>query len=78
MKYIVTGGCGFIGGHIVDLLINKGHEVIIIDNNIDNINSYINNEATYFNFDISSNNDKEKISELFLNCDGVFHLRCTS
>lgn len=73
MKYIVTGGCGFIGGHIVDLLINKGHEVIIIDNNIDNINSYINNEATYFNFDISSNNDKEKISKLFLNCDGVFH-----
>ena len=31
MKYLVTGGCGFIGSHIVDKLINLGHEVVIID-----------------------------------------------
>ena len=28
---IVTGGCGFIGSHIVDELIKRGHEVIVID-----------------------------------------------
>ena len=32
MKYVVTGGAGFIGSHIVDELINQNHEVIILDN----------------------------------------------
>ena len=30
MKYIVTGGSGFIGSHILEYLVSKGHEVIII------------------------------------------------
>ena len=32
MKALVTGGCGFIGSHIVDLLVSKGVEVRVIDN----------------------------------------------
>lgn len=32
MKYIVTGGAGFIGSHLVDTLIEQGHAVVIIDN----------------------------------------------
>ncbi|KPK71822.1 UDP-glucose 4-epimerase [candidate division WOR_3 bacterium SM23_60] len=32
MKILVTGGCGFIGSHIVDAYINHGHDVAIIDN----------------------------------------------
>ena len=31
-KYLVTGGVGFIGSHLVDKLIEKGNEVVIIDN----------------------------------------------
>ena len=32
MRYMVTGGCGFIGSHTVDKLIDLGHEVHVIDN----------------------------------------------
>ncbi|MCU0858636.1 MAG: NAD-dependent epimerase/dehydratase family protein [Pontiellaceae bacterium] len=32
MKYLVTGGAGFIGSHIVDALIEKEHEVVVLDN----------------------------------------------
>lgn len=30
-KFLVTGGCGFIGSHLVEYLINEGHSVIVID-----------------------------------------------
>ncbi|MDP3563888.1 MAG: NAD-dependent epimerase/dehydratase family protein, partial [Methanoregula sp.] len=32
MKYIVTGGAGFIGSHIVEELVHRDHEVVIFDN----------------------------------------------
>ena len=32
MKALVTGGCGFIGSHIVDKLVEEGHDVLVMDN----------------------------------------------
>ncbi|NLN75703.1 MAG: SDR family oxidoreductase [Armatimonadetes bacterium] len=40
-KFMVTGGAGFIGGHITELLVSEGHEVVVFDDfstgNIDNL-----------------------------------------
>ncbi|MHA1754884.1 MAG: GDP-mannose 4,6-dehydratase, partial [Candidatus Odinarchaeia archaeon] len=42
-RILVTGGMGFIGGHLVDTLIKRGDEVIIIDNLSSSITEVYNN-----------------------------------
>jgi len=37
MKVLVTGGLGFIGSHLVDLLISENHEVVVLDSKISNV-----------------------------------------
>jgi len=54
MKYLVTGGAGFIGSNLVDELINKGHEVTCIDNESAESNSkfYWNDKAKNYPINI--------------------------
>jgi UDP-glucose 4-epimerase len=48
MKTLVTGGLGFIGSHVVDLLIEKGFSVTVVDNLSTGNNLNKNEKATYF------------------------------
>ena len=76
MISIVTGGCGFIGSHIVDKLVSMGHEVRVIDDLSANENEefYYNVNAKYWCYDIS----KDDCGSLFNNVDYVFHLAARS
>lgn len=71
MKYLVTGGAGFIGSHLVDKLIEKGHRVIVIDNLSTGKKENLNPEADFHNLDVC---DFDKIKPLFKDIDYVFHL----
>tara|TARA_B100001057_G_C22810416_1_gene935183 strand:+ start:880 stop:1863 length:984 start_codon:yes stop_codon:yes gene_type:complete len=74
MKIIVTGGAGFIGSHLAEFLIKKGHRVIIIDNlstgRLNNIKSF-KNKVKFIKADISKSG---KWTEIFKNAQIVFHL----
>lgn len=71
MKYLVTGGAGFIGSHLVDRLVAEGHEVLVIDNLLSGNMKYINSKSIFINADIR---DIANIEQYFKGCDGVFHL----
>ena len=77
MKYLVTGGAGFIGSHVVDRLVRDGHEVIVIDNEAADSNEkfYWNTKAKNFKYDIQ---DYESIKDLFAGVHTVFHLAAES
>lgn len=61
MRYIVIGGAGFIGSHIVDSLIQKKHDVVVMDNLISGVKDFVNKEAHFVWGDIRSSNDLERV-----------------
>jgi len=76
MKTLVTGGCGFIGSHLAEMLLALGHEVIILDNlacgRKANIKSFEKNPClSFYEVDIV---DRTAIQEYFRGVDWVFHL----
>lgn len=73
MKAIVTGGAGFIGSHMVDLLIKEDFEVIVIDNLINGREENINksSKVKFIKADISDYSIK--FDEYFEDVDYVFH-----
>ena len=76
MKSIVTGGAGFIGSHVVDRLVELGHDVIVIDNQSATAHDqfYFNDKAEYHCISITNS----YISGLFQDVDYVYHLAAES
>lgn len=54
MKILVTGGCGFIGSHIVDAYVAAGHDVCVIDNLSSGMRRHLNAKAKLYECDITS------------------------
>lgn len=54
MKILVTGGAGFIGSHVVDIMIGAGHDVVVIDNLSSGRLANLNPKATFYQLDIRS------------------------
>jgi UDP-glucose 4-epimerase len=61
-KILVTDGAGFIGSHLVDLLVDNGYEVIVVDNLSTGKRENLNKQARFYDIDIRS---KVKLAEIF-------------
>ena len=73
MKILVTGGAGFIGSHIVEYLIQRGDDVVVLDNlsngKMQNL-SKVSDDINFVNGDIR---DYKLVEQLVKDIDGVFH-----
>lgn len=68
MKFIITGGAGFIGSHLAEELIKQGNEVIIIDDLSLGIEKNIPKEAIFIK------GKSSKILDISERINGIFHL----
>jgi UDP-glucose 4-epimerase len=66
MKILITGGAGFIGSHVADSLVNKGHEVLIYD-----LEKPIYTDYPYITADV---NDTENLIKAMKGIDYVYHM----
>jgi UDP-glucose 4-epimerase len=64
-KALVTGGSGFLGSHIADELVQKGHEVVVLD-----LKPPVSEELTFIQADIR---DAQAVNDAVTGCDSVFH-----
>ena len=76
MKFLITGGSGFIGSHLVDALISENHSVIVLDNvstgSLSNLDSQKGSEK--FSFINGSVLDQKLLESTVKNVDYIFHL----
>ncbi len=73
MKVVVTGGAGYIGSHAVYALIEKGYEVVIIDNLSRGYKANIHPKAKFYEADLRNVEDIKTIFDKEGKIDGIMH-----
>lgn len=68
---LITGGAGFIGSHVSDLLIENDYNVIVVDNLSSGFAKNINKKAKFYNIDINSTELEKVFQENKI--DYIFH-----
>ena len=72
MNIAVTGGAGFIGSHIVDLLTENGHRVTVLDNLSSGTTEFIHPDAEFIKIDIREKDRLQKIFDMH-KFEAVYH-----
>ncbi len=76
MQILITGGAGFIGSHLAETLVEKGHQVVALDNlstgRVENLSSLVGNPS--FQLVVGSILDERLVDKFVERCDVVFHL----
>jgi UDP-glucose 4-epimerase len=74
VKYLVTGGAGFIGSHLTEQLIARGDQVVILDNLSTGLSDNLSTIKNKIEFEQGSILDKSLVEKLVSNSDYVVHL----
>ena len=74
MKFLITGGAGFIGSHLTEKLIKRKDDVVILDNMSTGMHRNLTNTQNYVNLVNGNVLDKRVVDELVNKCDYVIHL----
>ena len=76
MRYLITGGAGFIGSHLAERLLDRGDRVVLLDNlstgSMDNIRHLKSSERMEYHLDNIEN--RQLVAELVDDADVVVHL----
>lgn len=76
MRYLITGGAGFIGSHLSEALLDGGHEVDVLDDlstgSLENVAHLAAREG--FDCTVGTATDTARVAELVDRADAVFHL----
>ena len=76
MKILITGGAGFIGSHLTDMLIEMGEEVFVVDDlstgSLGNVEQHQNQERFHLVVDTILN--EAVMNELVFKCDQIYHM----
>ncbi|MCL1897499.1 MAG: UDP-glucose 4-epimerase GalE [Micrococcales bacterium] len=73
MAICVTGGAGYIGAHIVRLLQNGGHQVVVIDDLSTGANARVDN-AELIQMDLADTGQLGPLTEVLADCSAVIHV----
>ncbi len=72
MKVLVTGGAGYIGSHVTDMLIDRGYEVVVLDNLYTGHQKAVHEKAVFVEADLL---DQPAVNKVFADhqFDGILH-----